>query len=132
MPIRPLSLSAALVLALAASFAIPEPVDARSSRRRNYAEELRRESLEEERREEREKARQEWMEHQAGQAERRRQHNADQQQRYLDHSGRQLDKILGNEPAPAAPPPARSTGTCIYGANDKVVYQPKGVTCEKR
>ncbi len=58
-------------------------------------------------------------------------HDAQRKERYLDHSGKQLDKWLGNKPAPAAPA-RKPSGTCIYGADDKVMYQPKGVVCEKR
>ena len=37
------------------------------------------------------------------------------------------DRVMGHEGAP--PPPAKKSGTCIYGEGDKVLYQPKGVVC---
>lgn len=134
MTIRPLSLTTAFLLTMAGNFALPMPADARGSSRRNYADEWRREEREEEYREEREKARQDWQEHQKEQQQRYLEHDADRQQRYLDHSERQLDRLLGNDPnasVPAAPAPKKH-GTCMYGADNKVVYQPKGVVCEKR
>ncbi|MCZ6784699.1 MAG: hypothetical protein O7G30_15470 [Proteobacteria bacterium] len=54
MVIRPLSLTAFFIVVLAGSFALPEPAEARgSSRRRNYADEMRHDQLEDERREDR-------------------------------------------------------------------------------
>lgn len=130
MSIRPRLLSAACLVVLAGSFALPEPADARSSSRRNYAEEWRQEEREEERREERERARREWQEHQE-----------EQQKRYIEHRERQLDTVIDHhertghwgmqDPIPAAPAPRKKKGTCIYGEGNKVLYQPDGVVCDR-
>jgi hypothetical protein len=122
---RPILLSALLV-ALAAGVLLPKSADA-GSRRRNYAEEMRQERLEDERRAEREKARQDYMKHQE-----------EMQKRYLQHDERQLDTVIdhldrrdGTSPPAAAPAPPKRTGSCIYGAGNKVVYQPDGVDCSR-
>jgi hypothetical protein len=129
MDVRPRWLTAALLVLLAGIFAMPEPADA-GSRRRNYAEEWRREEREEERREERERARQEWQEHQT-----------EQQERYIQHRQRQLDTVIDHhertghfglhDPVPASPAPKKKSGTCIYGEGDKILYQPEGVVCTR-
>jgi hypothetical protein len=130
MHIRPRLPIAACLLALAGSFALPVPADARGSSRRNYADEWRQEEREEERREERERARREWQEHQE-----------EQQQRYLQHRERQLDTVIDHhertghwgmhDPVPASPAPKKK-GTCIYGEGNKILYQPDGVVCDRQ
>jgi 23S rRNA G2069 N7-methylase RlmK/C1962 C5-methylase RlmI len=130
MNVRSRLLTAAFLVALATIYAWPQPASARSSERRNYAEEWRQEEREEERREERERARREWQEHQE-----------EQQKRYIEHQQRQLDTVIDHhertghwgmhDPAPAAPAPKKKTGTCIYGEGNKVLYQPEGVACDR-
>ena len=113
--------TAAFALTLGSLYVAPTSADARSSYRRNYAEEWAREDREDERREEQEKARQEWMDHQQ-----------EQQERYYEHNERQLDKTmdrLGYPDPNAAPPPPKKGGSCIYGEGNKVLYQPDGVVC---
>jgi uncharacterized protein HemX len=136
---RPRSLVLFLLVALAGTFAIPDIADARSRQRRNYAEEWRQEELEDERREERERAREEYLQHQEEQQERYIEHSERSQDSRQHHRERQLDKVLdhwdGKERsyAPAASAPARKpSGTCIYGAGNKVLYQPKGVVCNHK
>ena len=113
-------LTAALALSLGSQLALPQLADARSSSRRNYAEAWEREEREEEYREERERERQEWREHQK-----------EQQERYLEHEERQRDTTFDRIglPDPAAPPPRKAGGSCIYGDGNKVIYQPDGVDC---
>jgi hypothetical protein len=118
------TLAVAFTLTLSSLYLAPVTADARSSYRRNYAEEWEREDREEQRREERERARQEWMEHQR-----------ERQERYLQHDERQLDKTMDRlgypDPnAPAAPAPAKKGGTCIYGEGNKILYQPEGAVCD--
>ncbi|MGH0032341.1 MAG: hypothetical protein ACQGVC_21315 [Myxococcota bacterium] len=118
------TLSVAFGLVVVATFVLPEPADARSSRRRNYAEEWEREEREERYREEREQARREWQEHQKEQSE-----------RYYQHRERQLDKGMDRlgltDPNAAPAAPRKKGGSCIYGEGDKILYQPAGVTCSR-
>jgi hypothetical protein len=59
-------------------------------------------------------------------------HQKEQSERYLKHRERQLDKSMDRIglPDPDAPPPRKKGGTCIYGADNKVLHQPDGVTCD--
>ena len=108
---------------------MPEPADARGSRR-NYSQEWEREEREEERREEREEARDKWQDH-----------NRETQERHIQHRERQLDTVIDHhdrtghhgwtQPVPGAPAPRKKkSGTCIYGDGNKVLYQPAGVVCD--
>lgn len=122
-------LTAASALVWAGALLLPATADARSSSRRNYAEEWEQEEREERYREERERARQEYLESQK-----------ERQERYIQHQERQLDTVIDHHertghyglhpPVPGAPaPPSKGSGTCIYGEGNKILYQPKGVVC---
>lgn len=132
----PRSLALFFLAVFVALFAMPEDADARSRQRRNYADEWRQEEREERARDEREKARQDWMQQQQEQQERYLEHAEQSQNSSQHHRERQLDKVLDHYDgvsrsyAPAAPAPSKPSGTCIYGAGNKVLYQPKGVACE--
>jgi hypothetical protein len=118
------TLTALAALALVGTFVLPEPADARSSRRRNYAEEWEREEREERYREERERAREERMEHEKELQEKYHKHSERQMDKFVDGFGRRRPAGSG---AAAAPP--KKSGTCIYGEGNKVLYQPPGAEC---
>ena len=134
---RPSLFLAALAALLLCDLALPESADARSRQRRNYAEEMRRDDLRKERDRERQRLIQQQQEYEEERRESWQEHSAQQQDRYLNHRERQLDKWLDHKEgverqrAPAPAPAPAATGSCIYGAGDKVLYQPKGVVCSK-
>lgn len=135
MPIRRHGLAATAVFGLLAlSFALPEPADARSYQRRNYAAEWEEEDREDRAREERERARQQSQEHEAEMQQRYLDAAAERQDSYQQHRERQLDRTLDTwegKPRPAAPAPVRRrrTGSCMYGPKGEVLYQPEGAVC---
>jgi hypothetical protein len=60
-----------------------------------------------------------------------------QNERYYEHQEKQLDTVIDyHERAygvpPAASPPAKKGGTCIYGADNQVLHQPDGVVCDNK
>lgn len=135
MELRRLSFAALAALVLVPAFVLPEPADARSYRRRNYAEEWEREEREEERRRAYEEERERQRQYDEERQERMLEHSTETQKRYIDHRERQLDQVIDHveggpgQPRSVSPPPQRRGGSCILGPDGKVIYQPDGVDC---
>ena len=130
MPLRPRFVLFALAALIGASAMLPESADARSSRRRNYADEMRRERIQEEREER-------YREERREREDRYYEEREEREERYYDHRERMADKyiahrdrVYGTTPKVVNGKYAEAAGApCLYGDNNKVLHRPKGSIC---